>query len=243
MRIKNKTPGLRIVGGTAYAPVGAETSSLSEPVFRRPEPPRDRATPLTETSENARLREQRKQAWRMAETATRYWRVRMHFDHAVYMAQMMEIPEAAYHRVVDSKGLRLAERWREALNSFSLLRLISGRWLWKKAVLASGDLKYTGVKPERIERAIADDLAFLAAHPTRRNNGEVMARRREFKEAMRRRIRDVAASRDLSGEEIKPALTLKHQEIACFSEQHDVNIEWLLEGTGRIFKKDGGGVA
>jgi hypothetical protein len=31
---------------------------------------------------------------------------------------------------------------------------------------------------------------------------------------MRRRIRDVAASRDLSDEEIQPALTLKHQEIA-----------------------------
>jgi hypothetical protein len=180
----------------------------------------------------------------MAETATRYWRVRMHFDHAVYMAQMMEIPEAAYHPVVDSKDLRLVERWREALVKQLLtpapdLRSVA----WKKAVLASGDLKYTGVKPERIERAIADDLAFLAAHPTRRNNSEVMARRREFKEAMRRRIRDVAASRDLSDEEIKPALTLKHQEIACFSDQHDVNIEWLLEGTGRIFKKDGGGAA
>src|SRR5271155_1153609 len=55
---------------------------------------------------------------------------------------------------------------------------------------------------------------------------------------MRRRIRDVAASRDLSDEQIKPALTLKHQEIARFSEQHGVSIEWLLEGKGRIFKKD-----
>jgi len=36
----------------------------------------------------------------------------------------------------------------------------------------------------------------------------------------------------------KPALTLKHQEIARFSEQHGVNIEWLLEGKGRIFMKD-----
>jgi hypothetical protein len=26
------------------------------------------------------------------------------------------------------------------------------------------------VKPERIERAIADDLAFLAAHPVRQSN-------------------------------------------------------------------------
>ncbi len=52
---------------------------------------------------------------------------------------------------------------------------------------------------------------------------------------MRRRIMDVAASRDLSDEEIKPALTLKHQEIARFSDQHGVNVEWLLEGKGQIF--------
>jgi hypothetical protein len=30
--------------------------------------------------------------------------------------------------------------------------------------------KYLDVKRERVERAIADDLAFLAAHPTRRSN-------------------------------------------------------------------------
>jgi hypothetical protein len=79
----------------------------------------------------------------------------------------------------------------------------------------------------------------LAAHPIRHNNSEAMARRREFKEAMRRRIRDIAASRDFSYEEIKPALTLKHHEIARFSEQHGVNIEWLLEGKGRIFNRGG----
>lgn len=100
----------------------------------------------------------------------------------------------------------------------------------KRAQLKAGHHKHTDLKTERIERAIANDLAFLAAHPVRHNNSEAMARRREFKEVMRRRIRDVAASRDLSDEEIKPALTLKHQEIARFSEQHGVSIEWLLEG-------------
>jgi hypothetical protein len=104
---------------------------------------------------------------------------------------------------------------------------------WKQAALASRQFRHTSVKSERIERAIAEDLAFLAAHPIRHNNSEAAARRRAFKEVMRRRIRDVAASRDLSDEEIKPALTLKHQEIAHFSEQHGVNIEWLLEGRGR----------
>jgi hypothetical protein len=65
-----------------------------------------------------------------------------------------------------------------------------------------------------------------------------MAHRREFKDAMRQRIRDIAASRDLSDEEIKPVLRLKHQAIGEFTEKHGVNLEWLLEGRGRVFKTD-----
>ena len=45
-------------------------------------------------------------------------------------------------------------------------------------------------------------------------------------------------SRDLSDEGIRPALTLRHQKIAQFSERYGVNLEWLLAGTGRIFKTD-----
>jgi hypothetical protein len=86
-----------------------------------------------------------------------------------------------------------------------------------------------------IERAIADDVAWLAAHQTRRSNSEAMARQREFNEAMRQRIRKIATTRNLSDEEIKPALKLKHHEIARFSEAHGVNIGWLLEGTRPIF--------
>ena len=32
--------------------------------------------------------------------------------------------------------------------------------------------------------------------------------------------------------------SLKPHEIAKFTEKHGVNVEWLLEGKGRIFKKD-----
>jgi hypothetical protein len=231
MRTTSKTPGLRIVGGTAYAPAGTslKVGPALEPAFQRAEPS------LTETAANGRLREKRKQAWRKAEAATRYWRVRIDFDHAVSIAQREEIPEAADHPVVDSKDLRLVDRYREALVKQMLTPapdLMSVTR--KKAALAGGQHRYTGVKSERIERAIADDLAFLAAHPIRHKNSEAAARRRKFKEAMRRRIRDIAASRDLSDEEIKPALTLKHHEIARFSERHGVRIEWLLEGKGRI---------
>jgi hypothetical protein len=41
---------------------------------------------------------------------------------------------------------------------------------------------------------------------------------------MRQRIKEIAASCNLSDEEIKPAL------------KHGVNLEWLLEGEGQIFK-------
>jgi hypothetical protein len=42
---------------------------------------------------------------------------------------------------------------------------------WKRAVFKHGDHEHTDIKPERIERAIADDVEFLKAHPTRRSLG------------------------------------------------------------------------
>jgi hypothetical protein len=53
---------------------------------------------------------------------------------------------------------------------------------------------------------------------------------------MRQRIREIAASRGLSDEEIKPVWSLKHQRVAEFVEKHGVNFKWLYEGTGSIFK-------
>jgi hypothetical protein len=92
-------------------------------------------------------------------------------------------------------------------------------------------------KPERIERAIAEDQAWLAAHPTKRTgNVEACAKRGAFKEAMRQRVREIAASLKLSDIQIKPVLKLKHEEVGRFCEAHGVNIGWLLEGVGTMFK-------
>jgi hypothetical protein len=152
----------------------------------------------------------------------------------------MEIPEGLPHPAVNpDHRMPMVAKWRAALVKQLLTPApTTAAVSWKQAALARGEYRYTGVKPELIECAIANDLAFLAAHPVCRSNSEAWARRREFKEAMRQRIRDIAASRDLSDEEIKPTLTLKHHEIAKFTEKHGVNVEWLLEGKGRIFKKD-----
>ena len=175
----------------------------------------------------------------MAEAATSYWKARLDFQSAVSWAQQMGVPEGRDHPADPEdrdRGPNVG-RYRAAL----VRQLLTPAWdgasvKWKQAALARGDHCYTNVKPERIERSIADDVAFLAAHPTRRSNSEAMARNREFKETMRQRIKDVAASRDLSDEDIKGAMTCKHHEIANFTEKHGVNVGWLLEGKGRIFK-------
>lgn len=148
---------------------------------------------------NGRLRAQRSQSWRMAEAATRYWRMRLDFESAVSQAQNVGIPEGRYQPLVDSnERYPMVGRYREALaRQFLTPAPHAASVKWKQMALAGGQHEYTGVKAERIECAIADHLAFLAAHPVRRNNSEAMARRREFKEAMRGRIRDVATSRDL----------------------------------------------
>jgi hypothetical protein len=187
----------------------------------------DRPKAGSATAENGRLRKERYEVWRMAEAATGYWRVRIDFEGAVGWAQRMEIPEGNFHPDVDpADHMPMVDKWRAALVKQLLTPAPDGVSVkWKQMALARGQHRYTDVKPERIERAISEDLEFLAAHPVRRSNSEAMARSREFKDAMRQRIRDIAASRDLSDEEIKPALTLKHHEIAKFTEKHGV---WLI---------------
>ena len=200
----------------------------------------DRPKAGSATAGNGRLRKERQEVWRMAEAATRYLRVRLDFEHAVSWAKQMGTAEGRSHPAVNEDDrMPIVGRYRAALVKQLLTPAPDATSVkWKQMALARGQHRYTDVKPERIERAIADDLAFLAAHPVRRPNSEAMARRREFKDAMRQRIRDIAASRDLSDEEIKPVLKLKHHAIARFTEVHGVNLEWLLEGKGRIFEKD-----
>ena len=52
---------------------------------------------------------------------------------------------------------------------------------------------------------------------------------------MRQRIHDIAASRGLSEDDIKPAMTLKHEAIGAFCRTYAVRAEWLLEGSGPIW--------
>jgi len=162
----------------------------------------------------------------------------MDLENAISLAQSHDISEGRLHPAIDRDNWGpMVANYREAL----VRQLLTPAWdansvKWKQETFAKGQHKHTDINPTKIEKAIADDQAWLAAHPTRRSNSEAMARSREFKVAMRQRIREVAASRNLSDEEIRPVLKLKHETIGRFCQAHDVNIGWLLEGIGPVFK-------
>src|ERR1019366_8901716 len=194
---------------------------------------------LSATAKNGRVRVDRREAWQMAEAARHYWEVRLKFEDQIRHVQKMGMSEGRSHPALEwDDRWPLLDKWRAAIAKQLLTAAPDAAAVkWKQATLANGGSKRAGLSPERVERAIADDLAFLAAHPVRRSNSEAMARSREFKEAMRRRIRDIAATRDLSDDEIRPVLRLKHSEIGEFCRKHGVSLQWLLEGAGPIFKK------
>lgn len=65
------------------------------------EVPRQEA-PLSLTAKNGRLRKDRREAWRAAEAATRYWRVRLDLESASGLAQNHDLAEGRLHPAFDS---------------------------------------------------------------------------------------------------------------------------------------------
>jgi hypothetical protein len=223
-----------------HAKLTAIGNSVLTPRQRRREGKPELPPPATETAKNARIRTERRDAWWLAERVADYWRARLDWHGALETAQRNGIADSASFPSAENENrYGLVDKWREAVAKQLLTPAPTlATVIWKRAKIKSREFKQLPITLARAEQAIANDHAFLAAHPTRRSNGEEMTRRRAFKEAMRQRIRDVAASRDLSDEEIKPVLRLKHEAIGEFTEKHGVNLEWLLEGKGRVFKKD-----
>jgi hypothetical protein len=163
----------RLVGGTDVDPALLESAQpkrkRGRPV-QAIEPALDK--PLSITAENGHIRKERYDVWRMAEAAVDYWRVRMKLHHALACAQNHDLPEGRLHPPINERDyIPIVEKWRMALVKQLLTPApTAGAVSWKKAALIQEQFKYVGVKSERIERAIADDLAFLAAHPVRRSN-------------------------------------------------------------------------
>ena len=196
---------------------------------------------LTETCKNQRLRKSRRDAWRTAEHLTSFARARMDWHAALSCAQSWSVPGADHYPSADEGDGRfdLVAIWRETLVQQMLtpapdLSAIA----WKRTQLKGGQHEHIGVKAETIARAIAADEKWLAAHPSKRSkpmSDEAKQQRREFKQAMRRRIREIAAMRGIPDDEIRPMLSLKHRLLGPFAETYNVSLDWLLTGEGRIF--------
>jgi hypothetical protein len=100
----------------------------------------------------------------------------------------------ARHSSCRESPLELVTIWREAVAKQILTPAPDLAGItWKRTQLAGKCVDYLPIKTECIEQAIAEDVAFLAAHPTRRSNAQAVIQRREFKAAMRQR-RCVSAS-------------------------------------------------
>jgi len=85
-------------------------------VSRRAHARNDRPKAGSATAGNGRLRKERHEVWRMAEAATRYWRVRLDFEDAVSWAQRMGTPEGRSHPAVnDGDRMPMLGRWRAAI--------------------------------------------------------------------------------------------------------------------------------
>jgi hypothetical protein len=146
---------------------------LVEAVVDRPP-----ARSLSAIGKNEHLRKERREVWREADAAREYWKARLEMEHAVSLAQIYGAPEGNNHPPYNpDERMALLASWRKAIAQQLLTPAPdTGAVAWKKAALARPD-KYIDIKTERLERAIAADLAFLAAHPVRqsRRDGAVQS--------------------------------------------------------------------
>ena len=129
---------------------------------------------FTETCKNSRLRLSRRDTWWTAGHLTDYWRARLDWHSALGTAQQYGIADSASFPSAENENrFGLVDTWREAVVKQLLTPAPDGAAVaWKRAKLAGRDFSHLPTKAERIERVISEDLAFLAAHPTRRSKSK-----------------------------------------------------------------------
>jgi hypothetical protein len=125
-----------------------------------------------DTASNQSLRNQRRVIWERAEAATEYWDARERMDMAVRRAQNKGAAEGAFHPPCPLEDhIKCYDKRNEA----KLKQLLTPAYhlasvKWKQHELARWPIAYADHK-NKIEKGIAADLAFLAAHPIRRDRG------------------------------------------------------------------------
>ena len=158
---------------------------------QEPERPARGEGELTATCQNRRLRDARREVWREADTIREYWKARLEMESAISCAQRHGLPEGNNHppHNPDERWTVLAN-WRQAIAQQLLTPAPdTAAVAWKKAALAGGQHEYTDIKTERVERAIADDVAWLVAPPMKRRRRAHRKRDRQRLMTHRRRLK------------------------------------------------------
>jgi hypothetical protein len=128
----------------------------------------------TETAKNARIRSERYGAWLFAMRVADYWHARWMWRHELQTAQKYGIGDSgSFPPPAPASPFEDVDMWREAvakrlLTPASTLAHVA----WKRAKIKSDEFKQLPITLARAEQVIADDLAFLAAHPVRRSESE-----------------------------------------------------------------------
>jgi hypothetical protein len=99
-----------------------------------------------------------------------YWRAAMKMKSAISCVQNYGAFEGDQHEfVTDETYGTLVTKWRAVWACLMLTPAPNGRELnWKRDQIKGKKWKYNGLSAERIERAIADDVEWLEAHPVAR---------------------------------------------------------------------------
>jgi hypothetical protein len=126
---------------------------------------------ITETGRNFRLRSDRRDVWREAEAVMAYWHISMKMNDAISRVQRHDVPEGKLHPAYKHEDhWNPLAKYREAWAGLMLTPAPDAlAVIWRRAQVKAGHHKHTDLKPERIERAIADDVEFLKAHPVRQS--------------------------------------------------------------------------
>lgn len=146
-----------------YEPAEIVHVSWGAPAHPAPEP-------ATETARNLCLRRQRNAAWETGMARVRYYAAALDMEHAITCAQNRELPEGRNHPRRDFEArLEILARYRAALAE-QILRPASrlSEVEWKRRQIGLDTFKYCRLPDERAQRAIAEDMAFLADHPVRK---------------------------------------------------------------------------
>jgi hypothetical protein len=125
---------------------------------------------LTDTATNLSLRAERRMAWRAAEARTNYWLRLLRFTDAVSIARNHGLAEARAHpKTTNESRWSILDSYRKALGAQILTAapdLATANW--KRHELRRPSVTSIPVEKELIEKAIADDIAFLESHPVRK---------------------------------------------------------------------------